>query len=170
MTAHSRRAAEAALVAELRRGRSLALYCTCSGPCHCDVAAERLVRAVHGVPRTAAHREAQRLVDVVRDPEPPAAYGLDLEAAKPHKWHCGVSLVWIGWGFSSAALVFWVPLEKRARALHFLFRILDLTGEEEEVVAGEYQSEHGFLVSLTAMTGGGQYRNKGLARPMRPGG
>ena len=57
--------------------------------------------------------------------EPVEAYGLDLEAAKPHKWGLGGINVWIGVGLSSTLLVSWVPQNKALALLVTTRQVLE---------------------------------------------
>eukprot|EP00965_Chrysotila_dentata_P030840 1027724-Pleurochrysis_carterae.AAC.1 len=41
------------------------------------------------------------------DVPPRPARGMQLEAAKPHKWHAAAAAVWVGIGISCPWLVFW---------------------------------------------------------------
>ena len=86
-------------------GKFVAVRCGCEevrtgAPCHLRVLCEHV------------EQQLDIAEDVRRGPpvdpvvaEPVEAYGLDLEAAKPHKWGLGGSNVWIGVGLSSTLLV-----------------------------------------------------------------
>jgi hypothetical protein len=77
---------------------------------------------------------------------PRVAYGLDLEAAKMHKWHLGGCGIWTGVGMSATALVTWVPQSKAARCLVEISDVLDGRCE-----VARYRSLHGALADARAL-------------------
>ena len=93
---------------------------------------------------------------------PRVAYGLDIEAAKMHKWHLGGCGIWTGVGMSATALVTWVPQSKAARCLVEILEVLDGRCE-----VARYRSLHGALADLVLPTGGDWYRMQGMAVPLR---
>ena len=99
--------------------------------------------------------------DPVRSP-PQVALGLNLEAAKMHKWHLGGSGIWTGVGVSATALVSWVPQAKAARCLVEIADVLDGRCE-----VARYRSLHGALTDLVLPTGGGWHRMQGMAVPLQ---
>ena len=144
-------------------GEHLTLQCPgCRGPlqrgrCHTLL----LAAAVAQRCSIALEKAAGPPLDPVAAP-PRIAFGLDLEAAKMHKWHLGGSGVWTGVGISATALVTWVPQPKAARCL---VEIADVLAGRCE--AARYRSLHGALADLVLPTGGGWYRMQGMAVPLQ---
>ena len=144
-------------------GDHLALKCPgCRSPlqqgcCHSLL----LATAVAQRCSIALETEAGPPTDPVTAP-PRAACGLDLEAAKMHKWHLGGSGIWTGVGMSATALVTWVPQSKAARCLVEILEVLDGRCE-----VSRYRSLHGALADLVLPTGGGWYRMQGMAVPLQ---
>ena len=144
-------------------GEHLALQCPgCRSPlrqgrCHSLLLATAVAQRCSIMLETAAGPPA----DPVTAP-PRAAFGLDLEAAKMHKWHLGGSGIWTGVGMSSTALVTWVPQCKAARCLVEITEVLDGRCE-----VSRYRSLHGALADLVLPTGGGWYRMQGMAVPLQ---
>ena len=99
--------------------------------------------------------------DPVEEVEPPEAYGINLEAAKAHKWHLGSSGIWVGAGLSLECLVVWITQEKVLKILMMIRETL-----EERIDAGEYSSLVGMLADVCKLTGGGWYRMRGLSPPL----
>ena len=151
------------LAARVLAGEHLVLLCPgCSlplrpGRCHTLVLASAVAQRCSVVLEEAAGPPA----DPVTAPPLPA-FGLDLEAAKMHKWHLGGSGVWTGVGISSTALVMWVPQAKAARALVEIADVLDGCCE-----VARYRSLHGALADLVLPTGGGWHRMQGMAVPLQ---
>ena len=85
-------------------------------------------------------------------------------AAKPHKWGAHGSAVWIGKGFDANALIVWVPQHKAAHALLVISEVFDGT-----CTVALYMHLVGFLEDLVPVTGGGEYRMKGLRAPLQEG-
>jgi hypothetical protein len=144
-------------------GDHLALQCPgCRSPlqrgrCHSLL----LAMAVAQRCSIALEIEAGPPADPVTAPPRPAL-GLDLEAAKMHKWHLGGSGIWTGVGMSASALVTWVPQSKAARCLVEILEVL-----EGRCDVSRYRSLHGALADLVLPTGGGWYRMQGMAVPLR---
>jgi hypothetical protein len=144
-------------------GNHLALKCPgCHSPlqqgcCHALV----LAAAVAQRCSISLETDAGPPADPVTAP-PRVAYGLDLEAAKMHKWHLGGCGIWTGVGMSATALVTWVPQSKAARCLVEILEVLDGRCE-----VARYRSLHGALADLVLPTGGGWYRMQGMAVPLR---
>ena len=144
-------------------GEHLALQCPgCRGPlqrgcCHSLILATAVAQRCSIALETAAGPPA----DPVQTP-PRVAFGLDLEAAKMHKWHLGGSGIWTGVGLSATALVTWVPQSKAARCLVEIAEVLDGRCD-----AARYRSLHGALADLVLPTGGGWYRMQGMAVPLQ---
>ena len=91
------------------------------------------------------------------------AFRLNVEAAKPHKWHLsGTGGVWTGVGHSPSALVTWVPQHKAAKALVGIVIVLE--GRMEVI---SYRSLYHTLQDLMHATGGGWYRMHGMSVPLR---
>ena len=146
----------------VRSGERLAIQCGCNGVaddtyCHCMV--------------ICAHVEQQLLIedDVERGPPPDPvveapveAYGLNLEPAKPSKWHLAGAAVWIGTGLSATLLVTWVPQPKAAALLVTMYLVL-----EGRCPVALYRSWVGALQDAIQAIGGGWYLMKGLHEPLK---
>eukprot|EP00965_Chrysotila_dentata_P218481 6190597-Pleurochrysis_carterae.AAC.1 len=142
------------IVELLEDGRDVLLACDCEyadpdlarGGAQWDISAA----ACHGAIITATaeqrlwqQREAEaRPADPVEVPPRPAR-GLQLEAAKPHKWHAAAAAVWIGIGIACPWMVFWVPRHKAVRALQDIADTL-----RGDMLVERYRELHGFLQSL----------------------
>ncbi|KAL3930069.1 MAG: hypothetical protein SGPRY_001694 [Prymnesium sp.] len=144
--AHQPRGALVEAVRGLRNERNLVILCPC----------QRHGAEAEGCHATlvAAHLEQQ--ADVAEEAEigpppapvvlPPApALGLNLEAAKPYKWHLGGEAIWIRVGLSATWLVTWVPRHKAALLLATIARVL-VVGESP---VAEHRSFVGAQAVLT---------------------
>ena len=144
-------------------GEHLSLQCPgcCSplqkGRCHALLLSEAVAQRCS----VELEKQAGPPADPVKSPPHPAL-GLDLEAAKMHKWHLGGSGIWTGIGVSATALVSWVPQAKAARCLVEIADVLDGRCD-----VARYRSLHGALADLVLPTGGGWYRMQGMAVPMQ---
>jgi len=151
------------LASRVRAGEHLALQCPgCRCPlqpgrCHATVFAAAIAQRCS----IALEEAAGPPTDPVIAP-PREALGLDLEAAKMHKWHLGGSGIWTGVGVSATFLVIWVP---QAKAVRCLVEIADVLDGRCEVA--RYRSLHGALADLVLPTGGDWYRMQGMAVPLR---
>jgi hypothetical protein len=151
------------LAARVLAGEHLVLRCPgCSCPlrpgrCHVLVLASAIAQRCSVVLEEGAGPPED---PVTATPRP--AFGLDLEAAKMHKWHLGGSGVWTGVGMSATALVTWVPQAKATRCLVEIADVLDGSCE-----VARYRSLHGALADLVLPTGGGWYRMQGMAVPLQ---
>ena len=145
-------------------GNFVAVRCGCEGmrtgdPCHLRVVCDHV------------EQQLDIAEDVRRGPpvdpvvaEPVEAYGLDLEAAKPHKWGLGAFNVWIGVGLSSTLLVSWVPQNKALALLMTTRQVL-----EGRCPVGLYRRYLGALQDAVKATGGGWYMMKGMHVPLQDG-
>ena len=145
-------------------GLDVALRCRCP------------VRALKACACAAVCAHIEQQMDIADDVErgPPAdpvcaethvqATGLNLEAAKSHKWHLGGAQVWIGKGFDANLLLVWVPQAKAAAMLHLISVAL-----QWRLPVSEYRSLYGQLNDVVIATGGGWYRMKGMAAPLQVG-
>jgi hypothetical protein len=151
------------LAARVLAGEHIALQCPgCRGPgqpgrCHATVFAAAIAQRCS----MALEEAAGPPTDPVTAP-PREALGLDLEAAKMHKWHLGGSGIWTGVGVSATTLVTWVPQAKAARCLVEIVDVL-----EGRCDVARYRSLHGALSDLVLPTGGSWYRMQGMAVPLQ---
>jgi hypothetical protein len=106
--------------AKVAGGERIAVRCACRGvatgaPCHCIMICARIEQQLR--------REEAEATGPPEDPvaSPPSpAHGLNLEAAKPSKWHLGGAAIWIGGGLSATWMVTWVPQHKAAHLLQMI--------------------------------------------------